>query len=206
MAKPAVWRPRDWVRIEDAYLRILEQVGPVHALGDLLDALRDSDRPLVSAMRAHSQDLIPNFEILKPLFWSSEQISLHAISPDKISISVWDGTLSVRPPSGQQCAFYVRRRDLDRLWPPAAGTASPTDEAPALPRRTWVHDWFTICGEIASRCVDPKTGRVSIPRSQSALADTVIEWCKDTNRAKPSKTDMREAVRLVCERLRLAQK
>jgi hypothetical protein len=70
------------------------------------------------------------------------------------------------------------------------------------------HDWFSICGEIAHRCVDPKTGCVRVPKNESKLAAAVCAWCSEEPRnwQEPGMTEMREAVKRVCAALREVQK
>jgi hypothetical protein len=66
--------------------------------------------------------------------------------------------------------------------------------------------WFSICAEIARRCIDTKTGRVQVPKSENKLADGVLDWLAENEQGQPSTSEMREAVKRVCAALRTAQK
>jgi hypothetical protein len=68
------------------------------------------------------------------------------------------------------------------------------------------HAWHTIDGEIARRCIDPRTGRVHVPKSESKLAKDVLVWCQEQGWAEPAVSEMREAVKRVCAALRTVQK
>jgi hypothetical protein len=63
-----------------------------------------------------------------------------------------------------------------------------------------------ICGEIAARCIDRRTGRVKVPKNASKLAGDVSKWLQAQGKDEPSNSDMREAVRQVCSALRALQK
>ena len=120
---------------------------------------------------------------------------------------------------------------LEKPWPTVSGSVnwtSPAILAPATPqpesapepepkpadmrppqRRRGpptTHDWHSIDGEIARRCIDPKTGRVQVPKSESKLANEVLGWLAENEQGQPSVSEMREAVKRVCAALRPAQK
>jgi hypothetical protein len=82
----------------------------------------------------------------------------------------------------------------------------PLDPPPRQRGRVLKHDWHTIDGEIARRCIDPKTGRFMLPKSERKLAADVLDWLTARGEKCPSDSEMREAVRLVCAALRGAQK
>ena len=72
-----------------------------------------------------------------------------------------------------------------------------------LPRRrpcpATTHEWHTICGEIA---VVATTNLCSVvPKNQSKLAEDVLEWCELKYGMSPAESEMREAVRRVCDQL-----
>jgi hypothetical protein len=82
-------------------------------------------------------------------------------------------------------------------------TRTRADPSPPRRRgRATTHDWFGICAEIARRCIDPKTGRVRVPKSERALARAMLAWCQN----EPAESEMREAVRQVCAALREAER
>jgi hypothetical protein len=68
------------------------------------------------------------------------------------------------------------------------------------------HDWFSICAEIARHCIDPKTGRVEVPKRESKLAKDVLAWCQEQGWQEPAVSEMREAVKRICAALRTTQK
>src|SRR5262249_50883579 len=80
--------------------------------------------------------------------------------------------------------FFVLRANLNKHYPTAAATAAtttattptatPTDDPPPRRRRgppPNVQRWWSICGEIAARCINPKTLRLEIPKSDAKLAN-----------------------------------
>jgi hypothetical protein len=126
--------------------------------------------------------------------------------------------------------------ELERPWPTVSGSVNwsppailapatpppepdPPSEPPSseidliledLPRRPVgrprKHDWQAIHAEIARRCIDPKTGRVKVPKSDRKLARDMLNWCQDNNKKEPAESEMRDAVRAVCTALRPLQK
>jgi len=56
------------------------------------------------------------------------------------------------------------------------------------------HDWFGICAEIARRCIDPRSGRVTVPKRENKLAEEVCKWCEEQGWEEPAVSEMREAV------------
>jgi hypothetical protein len=89
----------------------------------------------------------------------------------------------------------LRENDRASLAPP------PRRRGPVV-----THDWFSICGEIARRCIDPKTGRVRVPKKGSSLVRDMRKWCEDQGWAEPARSEMSEAVRRVCAALKPAEK
>jgi hypothetical protein len=71
-----------------------------------------------------------------------------------------------------------------------------------LRRWSTKYEWDVIYGEIARRCIDPKTHRVRVPGNESELADAVLGWCEENEKPQPGLTDMRDAVHAICEALR----
>ena len=116
----------------------------------------------------------------------------------------------MEPPVNGYC--FVPRVDVDKH--PIAATPTMTaphqsdDSRPPARRRGPVttHDWHSIDGEIARRCIDPKTGRVSVPKKENALVAEMRTWCKEQGWAAPATSEMSEAVRRVCAALRTVQK
>jgi hypothetical protein len=138
------------------------------------------------------------------------------------------------PLAGGTWIYFVRTADLDKHYPVAPAARQPNlvqppqppdlaqspqqpdlvqpplwrSDEPPLRRRgpATRHDWFLICGEIARRCIDPKTGGVQVPQKESALADEILQWLENQDLAQTAKSDMREAVKCVCAALRNVQK
>jgi len=116
----------------------------------------------------------------------------------------------MEPPVNGYC--FVPRVDAEKH--PIAATPTMTaphqsdDSRPPERRRGPVttHDWHSIDGEIARRCIDPKTGRVSVPKKENALVAEMRTWCKEQGWAAPATSEMSEAVRRVCAALRTVQK
>jgi len=90
----------------------------------------------------------------------------------------------------------------------SASNRLPDDTQPPPQRRGPVptHDWFSICGEIARRCIDPKTSRVRVPKKGSSLVVDMRGWCETRGWAAPARSEMSEAVRRVCAAMKRAEK
>jgi hypothetical protein len=108
---------------------------------------------------------------------------------------------------------FVWRADVDKCYPDAAALARATapradDTKPPERRRGPVntHDWHSIDGEIARRCVDPETGRVQVPKKESAVVADMRTWCEKQGWAAPAVSEMSKAVRRMCAALRTVQK
>jgi hypothetical protein len=119
---------------------------------------------------------------------------------------IWPSDASTTPPSDIEA---------DDMRPPSSRPAPPPSERPndplAPPRRRPgpppdTQRWFGICAEIARRCVDPKTGRVQVPKSENKLAEDVLDWLAEIGEGQPSISEMREAVKRVCATLRMVQR
>jgi hypothetical protein len=98
-----------------------------------------------------------------------------------------------------------RPRAPPRLSPTtAAPPPVPPSKEPnrTLRRRATKHPWFEICGEIARRCIDPKTQRVEVPTNETKLREAILQWCSDTLEREPADSEVREAVRIICAALR----
>ena len=105
--------------------------------------------------------------------------------------------------------FYGHRDDVAKLYPvpgePVREAAGDDDAMTPPTRKTGrplKHDWHSIDGEIAARCIDPKPKRLDIPASERDLAKGMLQWCSDTYEREPAMSEMREAVKRVCARLR----
>jgi hypothetical protein len=110
-------------------------------------------------------------------------------------------------------AFFVWRPKFEKIWPwvaasaPARSSPAGIEAPPPRPRGSpRTHDWFSICGEIARRCVNPANGRVVVPEKENALVNEMLLWLDDQNLAQPAASEMSEAVRRVCAPLREVQR
>jgi len=109
------------------------------------------------------------------------------------------------PGGGELMANAERQRAAERKarpYPTTAPPAPPSEEPNrTLRRRHSKYPWNEICGEIAARCINPKTRCVDVPKNENRLAEDMLEWCAKTGR-EPPLSDMREAVNAICARLR----
>ena len=109
-------------------------------------------------------------------------------------------------------AFFVWRPKFEKIWSavaasaPARSSPAAIEAPPPRPRGSpRTHDWFSICGEIARRCVNPAS-RVVVPEKENALVNKMLYWLDDQNIARPAASEMAEAVRRVCAALRKVQR
>ena len=105
------------------------------------------------------------------------------------------------------CYFSVRRADLHKHYPIAA-TPRSDDTRPPERRRGPIlkHEWHAIDGEIARRCINPKTRLLEIPKSERKLAADMLEWCQEKYEKEPAESEMRDAVKAICAALRAVYK
>ena len=117
------------------------------------------------------------------------------------------------PPLPRPHALFFWGPRAEELWPAEETEPVSTEQRAAdllePPRRrrgpVLTHDWFSICGEIARRCIDPKTSRVQVPNSESKLASDMLGWLEENEQRQPSVSEMREAVKRVCAAIRTLQ-
>ena len=87
-----------------------------------------------------------------------------------------------------------------KLWPGQPVRQDLTlRKRPGLPL---THDWFSICGEIARRCIDQQTRQLAIPKSENKLAEETLSWYYDSTDRRPAESEMRLAVKAVVDALR----
>jgi hypothetical protein len=193
--------PHDWVPLNDAFVRIKDSVGSRElAARDVYQNMLDGR--LKSAARHVASEGTETRAILPATFWQQFTL-MDALRHEGVQ---------VRPVKGKVLTgswyFFVRRTDLDKHYPQAAaGRSDDTVQPP--PRRRGppaTHDWFVICGEIASRCINPKTGCVQVPKRENRLAEGVLDWCREQYDREPAVSEMRAAVKQVCAALRSVQK
>jgi hypothetical protein len=100
---------------------------------------------------------------------------------------------------------FVRRADLDKCYPDPATAAHQSERTQPPERRRGPilkHEWHAIDGEIARRCINPKTGLLEIPENERKLARDMLDWCQEKYEKEPAESEMREAVKAICAALR----
>jgi hypothetical protein len=118
------------------------------------------------------------------------------------------------PPLPRPHALFFWGPKAKEFWPAEAAESvtigqQAVDPLAPPPRRPGkapnTQRWFSICAEIARRCIDPKTGRVAVPKSENKLAEDMLEWLSEQGIGPPAPSEMREAVKRVCAALRTVQ-
>src|SRR5262249_47766731 len=191
-----------WVPLNEALARRELQTGTDElALADLREMV-----PRAYTMR-RSYDRRSDTtrdEILTPQFWRD------------FDFRRWRLSLRIKRSFPENTILYVWGPDLEEIWPPAAPASKrpthrrtrprpapphppPRRRGPATP-----HDWFSICGEIARRCIN-RAGCVQVPKSEAQLADDVLDWLAQGGKDCPATSELREAVRRVCAPIRTAR-
>ena len=191
--------PHEWAAVEEAFDRIMTYARERNYAGRCLNEDLRSGR-LRSAVVQISPDGKRTETLLKPSDWEQWTVLVPSLR-----VHGWEPNVIAR--------LFVQRVDLDKRYPIAAtqtmtAAHQPDETRPPERRRgaIWKHDWHTIAGEIARRCIDPKTGRVAVPKKENALVDEMRTWCKEKGWAVPVISEMSEAVRRVCAALRTVQK
>jgi hypothetical protein len=193
---PLTFSPHEWVSLKDAFDRIMS----ITKSRDLTLACLNRDLRsgrLGSMLVKISPD---GKETMTPPDWQQWSVQAPIIHPDE----------GVRVEPYVDGYFYVRRVDLDKWYPtPTLPAARQSDDVRPPERRrgpVTTHDWHSIDGEIARRCIDPKTGHVEVPKKENALVAEMRKWCEEQGWAAPATSEMSEAVRRICAALRKAQK
>src|SRR5262249_45417705 len=129
---------------------------------------------------------------LNPSDW--EQRTVHA--PFERESGRVGYRFEVKPPFAVGHCF-VRRADLAKWYPgPATRTrpaARQSDETKPPERRRGPilkHEWHAIDGEIARRCINPKTRLLEIPKSERKLAKDILDWCQKKYEKEPAESEM----------------
>ena len=190
---PLTFFPHEWVPLRTAFDRIMSTVERRDLALACLN--RDLRSGRLGSARVHSDGTMTR---LNPSDW--EQLTVVVPSPME----------SVRVDPHVPGHYFVRRVDLDKYYPTPTLTAAPQSDDIGPPERrrgpVTTHDWHTIDGEIARRCIDPKTGHVEVPKKENALVAEMRMWCKEQGWAVPATSEMSEAVRRICAALRTVQK
>jgi hypothetical protein len=161
--------PPDWLSLNVAYRQIREGWGSSDIAASELHRLLLDGR-LKSAGILRRRDGRQERQLLDPDFW--RQFDLAA--------AVDGANVRCRPKLDTAITetwyFFVRRSDLDTYYAPTT-PAQAVAEQRKLAGRPTKYDWHKIDGEIARRCIDPKTKKLKIPKRQSKLVTDVSEWC-----------------------------
>jgi len=206
-----------WVPIKEAIERRYKQTGSYTLTADdLNEALQKADKAdgLRSLERRAGER-----KLLSGATWRDDlhvSIALFPVEgkgnwPDrKEGAAVFPRQRDAPPICGRW--FYVWQPGLDELWPVEAPTAGEQreDDLRPPPRRPGpppdTERWWGICAEIARRCIDEKTGRVAVPKSENKLADDVLDHLAEIGQGRPSPSEMRAAVKYICAALRKVQR
>jgi hypothetical protein len=193
----------DWLPLKDAFARTWERLGARDlAAGELFAALCDG-RLGAGAIEIPSkgprQQIVADIQgkqhhLLPPEFFKSFEGLTYT---DHGAVRLWPSQLR------GSWYIYVRSSDFDALYPRA--TPKAVDPMKPAPRRRGppaTYDWHLICGEIARRCINPKTRRLTVPENESALVEEMLLWCGTEMGKEPAVSAMREAVKRVCAALR----
>jgi hypothetical protein len=160
------WVPHEWTTMHEAWSRIFASLSNNMPLTrrDLKTDLF-AGRLVGAARVTNKKEGTEQFIVFDRDFWKPVEF------PYAWNVTGWDEHYR----EGEEWHFFVRRRELDKRYPAAANampSERPADSMAPPPRRRGpvvTHDWFSICGEIARRCIDPKTGRVRVPKKGSSI-------------------------------------
>jgi hypothetical protein len=189
----------EWVALPNAFDQIMGYARETHLAGKYLNEdLRTGE------LRSKKVQFSPDGKRTETPLNRSDWEQWKVLVPS-LGVHGWD--------ANEAAHLFVRRADLDRLYPihatPTMRAATQSDDSRLPERRRGpmtTHNWHSIDGEIARRCIDPKTGRVAVPKKENALVAEMRTWCKEQGWAVPAISEMSEAVRRICAALRTAQK
>jgi hypothetical protein len=206
----------NWMPVAEAHRRLTDLLdnGDL-AAKDLTAAVaaKRSDKRLPCMQRAIPRHIAPDQdrEIVPLSFWDKYEFGLDVSGRLEILRKNHFPPYAVEFPF--PVAFFVWRPKFEKIWPgvaasaPARSSPAGIEAPPPRPRGSpRTHDWFSICGEIARRCVNPANGRVVVPEKENALVNEMLVWLDDQNLARPAASEMAEAVRRVCAPLREVQR
>jgi hypothetical protein len=194
-------RSPDWVPLNTALQRAKDSTGSVRlAANDLQQALLGGRLKATARLLNHQG--IEERAALFPSYW--EAVGLRVCEGGDVQILPLEAD---RVAPGELHVF-VRRSDLNQLYPSAGskddGKVDRAEQPARRPGPRPKYKWHDIDGEIARRCVDPKTGRVRVPHNERRLAAAMLEWCQNKYGygREPVESEMREAVKRMCAALR----
>jgi len=208
----------DWMPVAEAHRLLIGSLGNGKlAAKDLTAAVaaKRSDKRLPCMQRAIESEIAPDQdrEIVPLSFWDKYEFICDPVI-EKLRVCKREAhILTPVGLAGEDPAFFVWKPKFEKIWPALAASAparsSPAGiEAPPPRRRgpATTHDWMSICGEIAARCINPRDGRLVVPVKDSAIVASMRIRFLDKNLAVPATTEMSEAVRRVCAPLREVQR
>jgi hypothetical protein len=189
--------PGDWVPLKDALVRIIKITGSSDK--GLFFLNRDLRKGRLRSAKVQILDGKEMVTWFKPSDWEQRNVEAPKVNPEE----------GVRVEPYEDGDFYVRAVDLEKHYP-LAGTSAPSSDETRPPERrrgpVLKHEWHAIDGEIARRCIDPKTRLLKIPKSERKLSKAMLDWCQEKYKKEPAESEMREAVKAVCAALRVAYK
>ena len=205
----------NWMPVAEAHRLLTGLLGNGKlAAKDLTAAVaaKRSDKRLPCMQRAIESEIAPDQdrEIVPLSFWDKYEFICDPVI-EKLRVCKREAhILTPVGLAGEDPAFFVWKPKFEKIWPgvaasaPARSSPAGIEAPPPRPRGSpRTHDWFSICGEIARRCVNAD-GRVGVPENQSLLVNRMLRWLDDQNLARPAASEMAEAVRRVCAKLREA--
>jgi hypothetical protein len=206
----------DWLPVAEPHRLLTGLLGnPYLAAKDLTAAVaaKRSDKRLPCMQRAIASHIASDQdrEIVPLSFWDKYEFGFDSVNGLKVCRKNRFPAYPVEFPI--PVAFFVWKPKFEKIWPklaasaPARSSPARIEAPPPRPRGSpRTHDWFSICGEIARRCVNPANGRVVVPEKENALVNEMLVWLDDQNLARPAASEMAEAVRRVCAPLREVQR
>src|SRR5215470_9142670 len=186
----------DWMLLAEAHRLLTGLLGNGYLAAKYLTAAaaaKRSDKCLPCMRRAIASWIAPDQDReLLPLSFRFDF--------EKLQVWEWREPVYLGPAGGAwvyvdaaDAAFFVWRPKFEKIWPrvaasaPARSSPAGIEAPPPRPRGSpRTHDWFSICGEIARRCVNPANGRVVVPEKENALVNEMLVWLDDQNLARPA--------------------
>ena len=207
----------NWMPVAEAHRLLTGLLGNGKlAAKDLTAAVaaKRSDKRLPCMQRAIESEIAPDQdrEIVPLSFWDKYEFICDPVI-EKLRVCKREAhILTPVGLAGEDPAFFVWRPKFEKIWPrvaasaPARSSPAGIEAPPPRPRGSpRTHDWFSICGEIARRCVNAD-GRVGVPENQSLLVNRMLRWLDDQNLTRPAASEMAEAVRRVCAAMSKVQR
>lgn len=186
------------------------RISPTEALHILIRGGLSPDRAAVRLTNAlHSNDPCRLWGNGKLIEFQAMTLMVVPIRGDD---GRWTGTADIASAAREPWDKPSYRWEFDAdevraLLPPSerpSDPLAPSPRRPGPPPNT--ERWFAICAEIARRCIDEKTGRVAVPKSENKLADAMLDYLAEIGQGRPSTSEMRMAVKYICAALRKVQR